>query len=308
MPADKVLQRRHRKRMPQPMGVHVRKSWFEACADTVGRSLEHRRPRGEGPTAIADRDQARSSVRRDQPAPLSRGEAVPAAADTVDPPAPFGGLGHHQRFPPSPRRPPPAPVHGHRPIQLPILVQFGQRIIGNPGRAEPSPLGHPGRHRERDRDLGRFRWKRRDFVDQQIGELLQPQPARQRQPADGGVAGKLAAMEPGVLPAVRHQPSQPLHEQLHKLRLEVLDRDVWFRCAPDRQVHLHLTAGSGEQCPRRAVGERLCRGIVFSDSPPIEHRQHTHVPAPGRSSEPLFDRAGRPMLGISAQGTLQPGT
>ena len=71
MPADKVLQRRHRKRMPQPMGVHVRKSWFEACADPVGRSLEHRRPRGERPTAIADRDQARSSVRRDQPAPLA---------------------------------------------------------------------------------------------------------------------------------------------------------------------------------------------------------------------------------------------
>jgi hypothetical protein len=61
---------------------------------------------------------------------VCRREVVAAAADTVGPPAPFGGLGHHHRVPTSPRRPPPAPGGGHRPIQLPILVPFGQRIMG----------------------------------------------------------------------------------------------------------------------------------------------------------------------------------
>ena len=52
---------------------------------------------------------------------------------------------------------------------------------------------------------GRRRGQRRDLLDQQIGELLQPQPGRQRQPGDRGVARQLPAAERGVGGPVRRQ-------------------------------------------------------------------------------------------------------
>src|SRR6266508_2307372 len=98
-----------------------------------------------------------------------------------------------------------------------------QRLIGDPGDPELAALGHSRRDRKRDRRLGRPGRQRRDLIGQQVGELLQPQPRRQRELPDRCVACQLTAPEPPVGAAVRGQAPQPVQEQPDEVRLQVLD-------------------------------------------------------------------------------------
>ena len=179
-----------------------------------------------------------------------------------------------------------------------------QSLIGDPGGAELTALGHPGRHPERDRHPGRLRRQHRDLIGQQVAELLQPQPGGQRKLTDRGVAGQL----PPAVAVIGPQAAQSVQEQPGEVGLQVLDRHVRLGRPAYCQVHPHLPARAVEQRPGGPVGERLRLGMTLADRPPVEQRQDAHVLGPGRRREPLRHRARRPVLGVLAEGLLQPGT
>src|SRR6266545_707107 len=268
----------------------------------------------------SNRCRIRSAVRCSTLAQAVNGPPSPRTANSIDPPSAATrrrrssgrntthrvGLLHQQRLAPRRRWTPPRTLARQRASQAQVAVHPGQRLAGDPGRAELAALGHPSRHRERDRHLCPTRRQRRDLHRQQERELLPAQPGRQREPPHRGVAGQLPPPVRLIASTVRAQPRQAEHQQPREVRLQILDRHVWFRPASYRQVDPpppDLIAVDRGGLP---VGERLRGGTPLPDRPPIQIRQDAHVLRPRRGLQPHPDRATRPVRRVRTQQRPQP--